>query len=62
MSLPQEFYTRKARRLLLEAMLDVDTGALEVAVEACKSFNIPEDDPEFRGGKNRLAFLQSRQG
>ena len=58
----QDFYSRKARRMLLEAMLDVDTGSLEVAVEACKQFSLPDDDPEFRGGKNRLAFLQSRRG
>ena len=48
--------------MLLEAMLDLDTGALEVAVDACKQFGLPEDDPGFRGGKNRLAFLQSRRG
>lgn len=57
----EDFYARKARRMLLEAMLDVDTGALEVAVEACKQFSLPDDDPEYRGGKNRLAFLQSRR-
>ena len=48
--------------MLLEAMLDDNVVALGEAVEACKQYGPFEDDPEVRGGMNRLEFLQCRKG
>ena len=58
----QYYYARKARRMVLEAMLEDNLSALEEAVEACKQFGPTEDDPEIRGGLNRLEYLQCRKG
>ena len=43
-------------------MLAADVSTLEEAVQACKQCGLTNDDPEFKGGRNRLEFLQCKKG